>query len=390
MPDIQVRGLSKRFGSYTAVDNIDFVIPHGSFTTLLGPSGCGKTTTLRMLAGFERPTAGSIRIGDRLVADGDRSAAFVPPQKRGLGVVFQSYALWPHMTVFEQVAYPLRVKRIARNEIRTRVRSALDTVRLSTSGEKLPGQLSGGQQQRVALARALVTDPEVLLLDEPLSNLDAELRAEMRDELADLYNRISVTTVYVTHDQSEALALSTQVLVMRLGKIVERGTPQEIYDRPSTSYGAQFVGASNCLPGTLRRTASDRGVVGLQNGRELQVNLGPQPEAGPVDMIVKPEDVVVGDASQRSANSLAGHGHAQRLSRPALRASRRLRGPVAARLLAEEGAVRGRRKGFRRASAGCSARRPQGPRRATAWMNHLSSKPNQNTGRKKRNDHQQT
>jgi iron(III) transport system ATP-binding protein len=210
------------------------------------------------------------------------------------------------MTVFEQIAYPLRVRRVAREEIRTRVNAALDTVRLSGAGAKLPGQLSGGQQQRVALARALVVNPEVLLLDEPLSNLDAELRAEMRDELADLYNRISVTTVYVTHDQSEALALSTQVLVMRQGKIIERGAPADIYDQPTTSYGAQFVGASNCLPGTLRRTDAAHGVVGLGNGRELQVNLGPQSQTGPVDMIVKPEDVVVAGNEQAPPNSLSG------------------------------------------------------------------------------------
>jgi len=306
MPDIKAVGLTKLFGSHTAVDGIDFVIPHGSFTTLLGPSGCGKTTTLRMLAGFERPTAGKIFIGNRIVADGDRTGAFVPPQKRGLGVVFQSYALWPHMTVFEQIAYPLRVKRVRRADIRKRVAAALETVRLSASAQKFPGQLSGGQQQRVALARALVTDPEVLLLDEPLSNLDAELRAEMRDELADLYNRISVTTIYVTHDQSEALALSTQVLVMRQGRIAERGSPQEIYDRPTTSYGAEFVGASNCLPGTLSRTGDNRGIVGVSNGREFVVDIDSRVSPGAVDIIVKPEDVKVRRNGAPAQNGLSG------------------------------------------------------------------------------------
>src|SRR5487761_1163298 len=229
MPDIEVTGLRKAFGSTAAVDTISFTVPDGTFTTLLGPSGCGKTTTLRMLAGLERPDGGEIRIGDSVVFSSE-SKKFVPVESRNVGIVFQSYALWPHMNVFDHVAYPLRVRRKRPEDIRRRVRSALELVGLADHMDRYPSEVSGGQQQRVALARALVLDPAVLLLDEPLSNLDAALRTSMRAELSRLHRETGVTTVYVTHDQSEALNLSDQILLMQTGEIVERGSPTEIYE----------------------------------------------------------------------------------------------------------------------------------------------------------------
>ena len=305
MPQIEVAGLVKRFGSQAAVDGIEFFIPDGSFTTLLGPSGCGKTTTLRMLAGFERPDEGVIRIGDRVVAGGSGSDRFVPPQERGLGVVFQSYALWPHMNVFDQIAYPLRAHRAPRASIRPRVEAMLELVRLPHAADLLPSELSGGQQQRVALARALVIEPAVLLLDEPMSNLDAALRAQMRDELSELHSRVAVTTVYVTHDQGEALALSDQIMVMRAGRIVESGSATSIYDRPRTRYGAEFVGHSNCLQATVQSVDGTGLRAALANGRTLELN-APAGELNTMNAMVlgiKPEDVRV--LTPESAGALA-------------------------------------------------------------------------------------
>ncbi len=307
MPEITASDVHRRFGPFVAIDGIDFHIPHGSFTTLLGPSGCGKTTTLRMLAGFDRPNRGTIRIGDRTVVDASKRGAFVPPQNRGLGVVFQSYALWPHMTVYQQVAYPLATRRVPKAEIARRVHLALATVKLPDVGALLPGELSGGQQQRVAFARAIATEPAVMLLDEPLSNLDAELRGEMRDELADIHRRLGITMVYVTHDQTEALALSDQVLVMRKGRIVERGNPRDIYSRPSTAYGAEFVGGSNCIAARLAERLGDgRATLELANGQRVSAvvpeGLG---ESARVLLVVKPEDVELASEGD-DANVIAG------------------------------------------------------------------------------------
>jgi iron(III) transport system ATP-binding protein len=307
MPEISASGIVLNYGSHRAIDGIDFFIPHGSFTTLLGPSGCGKTTTLRMLAGFERPNEGSIRIGDQIVVDASRRSTFVPPQARQLGVVFQSYALWPHMTVYQQVAYPLIARRVPKATIRSRVEAALNTVKLPNLGAHLPAQLSGGQQQRVALARAIVIEPAVMLLDEPLSNLDAELRGEMRDELADIHRRLGITMVYVTHDQTEALALSDQVLVMRKGRIIERGNPRDIYNSPTTRYGAQFVGASNCIMANVVALNDSTGTVRLGSGRTLTVPFAAAklPAGAAVGVAIKPEDVAI-VTQTNAANTLSG------------------------------------------------------------------------------------
>ena len=246
MSGIQIKGLVRRYGDIVAVNGIDLAVERGEFVTLLGPSGSGKTTTLRMVAGLEQPDSGTIEIGGRTVY-GDRIN--VPAHKRGLGMVFQSYAMWPHKTVYENVAFPLRMNRIAKNDERSRVERMLSVVGLEHReyGTRYPSQLSGGQQQRVALARALVADPQVILYDEPLSNLDARLRDSMRTLLRSIHNQVGVTALYVTHDQLEAMVLSDRVCVMNHGAIVQQGMPRDLYDRPADLFVAEFVGQANVL-----------------------------------------------------------------------------------------------------------------------------------------------
>ncbi|WP_420637845.1 ABC transporter ATP-binding protein [Candidatus Poriferisocius sp.] len=227
-----------------AVKGIDVEVPDGELVTLLGPSGCGKTTTLRCIAGLESPDEGRIRIGGRTVFSSEERIR-VPTNRRNTGMVFQSYAIWPHMTVLENVAYPLRVGRISKSEVRQRVNDALDLVGLSELADRPAPNLSGGQQQRVALARALVSEPEVLLFDEPLSNLDAQLRESMRQEIREVQQRLGIAALYVTHDQTEALAISDQVIVMSDGEILDIGPPQRIYERPSSHFVAEFIGLAN-------------------------------------------------------------------------------------------------------------------------------------------------
>jgi iron(III) transport system ATP-binding protein len=244
----------------------------GAFFTLLGPSGCGKTTTLRCIAGLERPDEGIIRLGDRVVFDG-RQRIHVAMNERGIGMVFQSYAIWPHMTVFENVAFPLKARggRIGREEIRRRVEDSLRRVNLAGYGERNATMLSGGEQQRVAFARAIVGVPKLLLLDEPLSNLDAGLREEMRTELLRLQRTIGITTVYVTHDQTEALTLSDRIAVVDRGRILQVGPPTEIYLRPQSEFVARFVGSTNILYG---KSADDAAPPSAQEGRALQIEVG--------------------------------------------------------------------------------------------------------------------
>ena len=261
---IRVEGLRKAFETersrLAAVDGVSFEIPEGRIFTLLGPSGCGKTTTMRCVAGLEKPETGEIVIGDEPVFSSARRL-FVPPNKRAIGMVFQSYAIWPHMTVFDNVAFPLVVEKRPRAEIRERVADVLKIVGLSGLEDRPAPRLSGGQQQRVALARALVKRPRVLLLDEPLSNLDAKLREEMRFEIRQLQRQLRITTLYVTHDQGEALALSDLIAVMRAGKILAVGKPQEIYNRPTNRFVADFVGLANFLDGRVVEPGGD--VLGL-------------------------------------------------------------------------------------------------------------------------------
>ncbi len=239
-PALQIAALTKRFGTLTAVDAIDLTVAQGEFVTLLGPSGCGKTTTLNMIAGFITPDAGSIRLQGRAVES-------LPPFRRDLGLVFQDYALFPHMTVAENVGFGLRMRRVSRAETAQRVAQALDLVQLNGLDERRPLQLSGGQRQRVALARALVIQPTMLLLDEPLSNLDLKLREEMRVEISALQRRLGIATVFVTHDQDEALTMSDRVAVMREGRIEQIGSPNDIYERPATRFVASFIGTANLV-----------------------------------------------------------------------------------------------------------------------------------------------
>jgi iron(III) transport system ATP-binding protein len=246
MTALTIEDVCCRFGGVAAVDGFSLAVAAGEFVTLLGPSGCGKTTTLRMVAGLERATAGRISIGDRIVSD-PAANVFVPPEERRLGVVFQSYAIWPHMTVFENVAYPLRVRRRSSAEIRQQVAAALRLVEMEAFADRPSPALSGGQQQRVAIARALVFEPQVLLLDEPLSNLDARLRTQMGDEFRALQRRLAITCLYVTHDQEEAMALSDRVVVMDRGHALQTGTPEAIYRRPASREVAAFFGAPNLL-----------------------------------------------------------------------------------------------------------------------------------------------
>jgi iron(III) transport system ATP-binding protein len=289
-----VEGLVKRFGDVAAVDGVSFSVEPGELVCLLGPSGCGKTTTLRCVAGLEAPDAGTIHLDGRLLADG-RQGVVVPPHRRRFGMVFQSYAVWPHLSVFENVRYPLRYgPRLSRDEMTKRTQDALRLVRLDQQADRFPHQLSGGQQQRVALARALVMDPAALLFDEPLSNLDAKLREEMRTELAELQGRLQVPALYVTHDQAEAMALATRIAVMHQGRIRQLGAPAEIYRQPADDFVATFLGSTNLLPGVVEaREAS--GHLRVRTGAGvLLVQAAVAAEAGsPIVVGVRPEHLHV-------------------------------------------------------------------------------------------------
>ncbi|MFQ5895876.1 MAG: ABC transporter ATP-binding protein [Nitrospinota bacterium] len=250
MATVDLAGLTKVFGGEVrAVDRLDLHIGHGELVCLLGPSGCGKTTTLRLVAGFIEPDEGEVRIDGRAIASPSFS---VPPEKRNMSMIFQSYAIWPHKTVYQNVAYGLKFRDVTRAEAERKVRSMLGVVRMEELADRYPAELSGGQQQRVALARALVVEPSILLLDEPLSNLDANLREEMRFEIRRLHDEFKITSIYVTHDQAEAMVTSDRIVVMNQGRAEQVGTAQEIYDRPRTQFVAEFVGKTNSLRGVLR------------------------------------------------------------------------------------------------------------------------------------------
>jgi iron(III) transport system ATP-binding protein len=300
---ISVRSLNTEYPSrrgppVKAAQNVAFEVPEGELFTLLGPSGCGKTTTLRSIAGLERPTSGEIQVGGRIVYSSQKSI-FVPPNKRDFGMVFQSYAIWPHMSVFENAAFPLQVRpsKLPRGEIRDKVMRVLGAVALDHLAEREATKLSGGQQQRLALARALVMEPKLLLLDEPLSNLDAKLRERMRFELKRIQRELGLTTIYVTHDQSEALALSHEIAVMNEGQIVQIGSPRDIYERPRSKFVADFIGTTNFLDGTARAKdeASGRWVVDTPVGAlKVEADSGLSRDA-PVVISVRPEDVELSD-----------------------------------------------------------------------------------------------
>ncbi len=284
MSEVRVDKIVKRFGTTTAVAGIDLTMPSGRLFFLLGPSGCGKTTLLRMIAGFETPTSGTIRFGELDVTD-------LPPEKRDAGMVFQGYALWPHLSVFENVAFGLRVRKTPEAELRTRVGEALELVRMTGLGDRKPTQLSGGQQQRVALARALAFRPGVLLLDEPLSNLDAKLRLEMRTEIRRIVDEADITTIYVTHDQEEALSLADGLAVLRDGRVEQVGAPRELYLNPSTRFTASFLGDTNFLEGTIERRQGDDIEVATDAGPiRLRSDRGGEPGARAV-LSIRPEAI---------------------------------------------------------------------------------------------------
>src|SRR5438045_3164464 len=246
LASVDLRGLTKRFGLLAVVDQVCRRIDHGQLVCLLGASRCGQTTTPRRIAGFLEPSEGEITVGDRVMSS---SARTLPPEQRKMSMIFQSYALWPHMTVTENIVYGLRLRKLDREVIAKKLQAILQTTKLEALAQRYPGELSGGQQQRVALARALIVEPETLLLDEPLSNLDANLREEMRFEIRRLHDEYRYTTVYVTHDQSEAMTTADLIAVMYAGKIDQLGTPEEIYDRPQSEFVARFIGASNVIKG---------------------------------------------------------------------------------------------------------------------------------------------
>jgi iron(III) transport system ATP-binding protein len=296
---LELTRLTKRYDGVVSVDGIDLAVAHGEFVCLLGPSGCGKTTTLRMIAGFLEPDEGRITVGGRpMSAPGD----VVPPERRNMSMLFQSYAIWPHMTVRENVAYGLKMQRVAEAERRTRTDTLLQATRLSSQADKYPGELSGGQQQRVALARALAPKPDILLLDEPLSNLDANLRADMRFEIRRLHDQFQYTSIYVTHDQTEAMTMADRIVVMNAGRIEQIGTPTEVYQQPRSEFVARFIGASNVIAG--RHIGDARVEV---HGHVLQVGDGEFSAPGePMSVCVKMHDLEIVREPASGANVLPG------------------------------------------------------------------------------------
>jgi iron(III) transport system ATP-binding protein len=294
MAFIEIQNLFKRFKNVVAVNHIQLDVIEGEILTLLGPSGCGKTTTLRCIAGLEKPEEGNIVIdGKPMLSDG-----FVPPSKRGIGMVFQNYAVWPHMKVFSNIAYGLKLQGIPRRSIQERAQQVLELVGLNGLEERYPAQLSGGQQQRVALARALVRNPKVLLLDEPLSNLDAKLREKMRFEIKSLVRRMGITSVYVTHDQAEAMVISDRIAIMDSGNVVQIGTPHEIYEKPANRFVADFIGTMNFMPGEVVRVLQDTDTVYVRTefSEKLQSKTPDVTATTPgkkVHASIRPEDVEV-------------------------------------------------------------------------------------------------
>jgi len=303
MPEIQIAGLIKQFGVERALDDVGFEVADGELFTLLGPSGCGKSTTLMSIAGFQTPDAGRIAVGEQVFFDPSRRVN-VAAERRNLGIVFQSYAVWPHMTVFGNLAFPLKVRKLGRRAIRTRVEEVLELVDMGQYAERFPHQLSGGQQQRVALARALVYSPSVLLLDEPFSNLDAKLRERARAWVKDLQSSLGLTTIFVTHDQDEALSMSDRVLVMSQGVVQQVGTPEDVYRRPSNRFVAEFVGQVNLITGTVAGWEDGTAVLEVgAGGRRIRVRAvdAPVPHST-ITVAVRPEALVVEPAATATHN----------------------------------------------------------------------------------------
>ena len=286
MASVTITGVTKSFGNVTVLQEFNQKFEDGEFITLLGPSGCGKTTMLRLIAGFEKPSSGEIYIGDKLVSS---EKEFLPPEKRGIGMVFQSYAVWPHMNVFDNIAYPLKIQKISKNEIEERVNQVLKIVHLEQYKDRFPSELSGGQQQRVALGRALVAQPEILLLDEPLSNLDAKLREEMRYEIKEITKKLKITVIYVTHDQIEAMTMSDRIVLINKGEVQQVAPPQEIYSKPKNMFVANFVGKVDFITGKVEESK-----ILLDNSNN-QTLPNTSSFKGKVVVAIRPENVILSD-----------------------------------------------------------------------------------------------
>ncbi len=298
MSDVELSGLTKRYGETLAVADVSLRVEEGEFFSLLGPSGCGKTTTLRMIAGFVRPNEGQVFIGGE-------DMTLLPPERRGIGIVFQNYAIFPHMTVFDNIAFGLKMRKVPKREIRGRVGKALEQVNLDGYERRYQRELSGGEQQRVALARVLITEPKILLLDEPLSALDKKLREEMKYWIKELQQSLGITTVYVTHDQGEALTMSDRIAVMNRARVVQIGAPDTIYEHPADRFVTDFIGESNILE--ARVAAVDADVCRIAVGRvELAAPRRDGIEAGqPVGFVVRPERVLIGAAAEAAGGTTA-------------------------------------------------------------------------------------
>jgi iron(III) transport system ATP-binding protein len=300
MATVSLHGLTKQFTGTAAVDDLRLEIKDGEFVSLLGPSGCGKTTTLRLVAGFLQPDAGEIRVNDQVISS---ATILIPPERRNMSMIFQSYAIWPHMTVFQNVAYGLKFKKLASREVEEKTERLLRVVHLEALKARYPAELSGGQQQRVALARALVVEPQILLLDEPLSNLDANLREEMRFEIRRLHEEFGITTIYVTHDQAEAMVTSDRIVVLNKGRMVQVGTPSEIFDQPRTRFVAEFIGKTNLLAGRLEGANA----VSLAPDFRIAVANGSSASSGEVSVCIRPHNIAL-TADESEARAMASAG----------------------------------------------------------------------------------
>ena len=290
MIELYLKSVSKLFGETRAVDNVDIRVKGGELFFLLGPSGCGKTTCLRTIAGFYQPDEGEIYFGDKLMNN-------VPPHKRNIGMVFQNYALWPHMTIYENVEYGLSVRKLPAKVKKEKVERVLEIVRMEDYADRNPNQLSGGQQQRIALARALVIEPDILLLDEPLSNLDAKLRLEMRQEIKRIHSESGITSVYVTHDQKEALSLADRMAVMKDGKIAQIGTPREVYNIPINSFVADFIGETNFVKGKVKENIDDTFILNTSVGEVRAAAKGKSFSVGDIiSCSIRPESIDISDS----------------------------------------------------------------------------------------------
>jgi len=296
---IRLDGLTKKFGEVTAVDNVSLEVEKGKFVTLLGPSGSGKTTILNMIAGFEEPTSGDIYVNDR-------SVGYTPPFKRDIGMVFQNYALFPHMTIFENIAFPLTNRKVSSKDIQVKVRDVLELVKLGGYENRYPRQLSGGQQQRIALARAIIFSPHVLLMDEPLGALDKKLREHMQLEIKQLHGELGITVVSVTHDQGEALTMSDMVVVLNLGHIEQVGKPDELYDKPRTRFVADFIGETNLLEGRVVRREENLLFIRTPGGIEIETEHRGELKNEDVSLSIRPEKILLLNEESCRDNTYAG------------------------------------------------------------------------------------